>query len=357
MTTHRRIHAHARLAAALLAAAGATGLLAAPPDEAPARAPALASAPVTASAAAGTAGYDGTVQAVRQSVLAAQVPGAVVALPVKAGDAVKAGQVLVRLDARAARQGAEAGAAQVRAADASLEAAEREFARQKQLFERKYISQAALERAEAQFKAARAGAAAQLAQADAARTQADVHVIRAPYAGIVSEVAVVLGDMAMPGRPLVTLYDPAVLRVSAALPQAVAARLGADAPVAVDIPGSARPRLQPVRTQLLPAVDPATHTQELRLELPGGLQGVTPGMFARAWVPGADPAGQRLFVPDRAIVRRAELSAVYVIGPDGKALLRQVRTGRADGGLVEILSGVSAGERVALEPQAASALR
>jgi multidrug efflux pump subunit AcrA (membrane-fusion protein) len=162
--------------------------------------------------------------------------------------------------------------------------------------------------------------------------------------------------MAMPGRALVTLYDPLALRVSAPVPQSLAARAtGTPAPWA-EIPGAGNGRLAPVRVQLLPAVDPATHTQELRLDLPAGATGIAPGMFARVWLAGAGDAA-RLFVPSRAIVRRAELTAVYVIGDSGRPILRQVRLGRAEGDRVEVLSGLSVGDRVALDPQVAAAVR
>lgn len=349
----------AALAGAALAAASfwalAGGTVAA--DPAPAARSALATAEVGSTAGVGSAAYDGVVQAVRQTAIAAQVAGAVVAVQVKAGDTVQAGQVLLRLDARAAEQTAAAGAAQVRAARAAQDAATRDFARQKQLFEKNYISQAALDRAEAQFKSTQAEAAAQLASAGAARTQSDFYVIKAPYAGVVAEVSVVLGDMAMPGRPLLTVYDPAALRVSAAIPQTVAARLAKDALPQVELPGAAPGRIAPLKAQLLPAVDPATHTQELRLELPPALAAVTPGMFARAWLPVAAGGDARLHVPAQAVVRRAELTGVYVVGADGRPMLRQVRLGRSDGERVEVLSGVSAGERVALDPQAAARVR
>jgi len=317
---------------------------------------ALATAPVISSGGADTTGFDGVVQAVRQTAVAAQVPGAVVSLDVKAGDAVKAGQVLLRLDARAAEQTAAAGAAQVQAARASQEAATKDFERQKQLFQKNYISQAALDRAEAQYKAAQAEAAAQLAAAGAARTQSGFYVVKAPYDGVVSAVAVVLGDMAMPGRPLLTVYDPRSLRVSVAVPQMVAARLAPGQAMQVELPGAATGRIAPVKAQLLPTVDPATHTLELRLDLPAGQSGATPGMFARAWLPVAGSTDARLYVPARAVVRRAELTAVYVVGGDGRALLRQVRLGRVSGDAVEVLAGVSAGERVVLDPQAAARL-
>lgn len=319
--------------------------------------PPLATAPVTLGGAAETSGFDGVVQAVRQTAVAAQVAGAVVSLDVKAGDVVRPGQVLLRIDARAAEQTAAAGAAQVQAARAAQEAATRDFERQKQLFSKNYISQAALDSAEAQYKATQAQAAAQLASAGAARTQSGFYVVTAPYKGVVAEVSVVLGDMAMPGRALLTLYDPAALRVSAAVPQAVAARLAPGQAVQVDLPGAATARITPVKTQWMPTVDPATHTLELRLDLPAGLSGVTPGMFARAWLPVAGAPEARLYVPARAVVRRAELTALYVLGADGRAMLRQVRLGRGQGDTVEVLAGVSAGERVVLDPQAAARLR
>lgn len=318
--------------------------------------PPLRTVPASAGRAGAGTGYDGVVEAVRQTLVAAQVPGAVVALHVKAGDRVQAGQVLLRLDARAAEQTAAASAAQVRAARATQEAATREFDRQQQLFAKNYISRAALDRAEAQFKSAQAEAAAQLASAGAARTQSDFFVVRAPYAGVVADVAVVLGDMAMPGKPLLTVYDPAALRVKAAVPQTAALRLAGTPAPQVEIPGAGG-RIQPTRVQLLPTVDPATHTLELRLDLPSGLGNVAPGMFARAWLPVGASADARIYVPDQAVLRRAELTAVYVVGSDGRPLLRQVRLGRSEGDRVEILSGVEPGERVALEPQRAARLR
>lgn len=323
---------------------------------------------------AGRSSFDGVVEAVRQTTLAAQVPGAVLELAVKVGDRVQAGQLLLRIDARSADQGAAASDAQVQAARAALDVATREYSRQQKLREKQYISQGALDQAEAQFKATRAQVAAQVAQAGAARTQTGLHTVRAPYAGVVSEVPVQLGDMAMPGRALVTLYDPAALRVTAALPQSVAGTLGglqgaAGEALRIEFPGLAAAAQWPVpqRVQLLPTVDAATHTQQLRADLPAGLAGVAPGMFARVWLPvGSTGAGagsdagsaagqsQRVSVPLAAIVRRAEMTGLYVQGEGGKPLLRQVRLGRIDGDRVEVLTGVAAGEPVVVNPQAAT---
>lgn len=303
----------------------------------------------------GASHHEGVVEAVRQTLLTAQVAGAVQEISVQVGDAVRAGQVLLRLDARAADQAASAAAAQVRAAQAMEHEAARELARQRQLLEADYISQAAFDRAEARHKAARAEAAALRAAAEASRTQSDFFVLRAPYDGVVSALPVSLGDMALPGRPLLTLYDPSALRVSVRVPQALAAGAPAELVARLELAGLDTP-VTPRRVQWLPSVDPASHTVELRLELPTELRNVLPGTFARARLnlAGAD---ERLYIPREAVLRRAELNAVYVLDAQGNPRLRQVRLGPPQGDGVEVLSGLSAGERVALDPLAAGQLK
>lgn len=319
----------------------------------------LESVQVQASGGAQSEGFDGVVEAVRQTVIASQVAGAVVALDVKAGDAVKAGEVLLRIDARAADQNATASDAQVLAARAALEVATKEVERQRQLYQKQYISQAALERAEAQFKATSAQVTAQLAQAGAARTQSGFHVIKAPYSGVIAEVPAMLGDMAMPGRPLLTIYDPAALRVTAAVPQTAVTRYAGHEAVKIEMPGLTAERqwIAAKQVQVLPTIDAATHTAQIRASLPESVKGISPGMFARLWLPMPGRADSRLFVPAKAIVRRAEMTGLYVLDPKGRPVLRQVRLGRANEGQVEVLSGVASGERVALEPQAAARIR
>jgi membrane fusion protein, multidrug efflux system len=299
------------------------------------------------------------------------VPGSVVEVAVKAGASVQAGQVLVRIDARAADQSAVASDAQVQAARASLALATQEYERQRQLLQKNYISQAAFERAEAQFKATQAQVSVQLAQASIARTQSGFYIVKAPYAGVAAEVPVALGDMAMPGRPLVILYDPSALRVTATVPQTAIAEAATVRSMRIELPGLRPDRrwVTAARVQVLPAVDPGTHTVEVRMDLPHGVTGISPGMFARAWFASPQPPSgyelaegaaappARLFVPLEAVVRRAEMTGLYTVSPDGRPVLRQVRLGQRFEGNIEILSGVAAGERVALDPQAAARVR
>ncbi len=322
----------------------------------------LATAEVQRAGTAQGRAFDGVVEAVRQTVVAAQVPGAVTALAVKAGDSVKADQVLARIDARAADQNAAASEAQVKSAQAMLDVARKDYERQQQLFKKDYISQAALERAESQFKATQAQAAALLSQAGAARTQSGFYVVRAPYAGVVAEVPVAVGDMAMPGRALLTIYEPGALRVAAAVPQSALAGGGPGAEVKgakVEFPALPAERrwLDAPAVQVLPLVDASTHSATLRIALPASFPGVAPGSFARVWLEGTGDGAARLAIPASAVVRRAEMTGVYVVDAKGVPRLRQVRLGRAAGDRVEVLAGVAAGERVALDPQAAAQVR
>lgn len=312
--------------------------------------------------AADSISLDAVVEAVRQTTLSAQVPGVIVSMRVKAGDSVKAGQELLRIDARSARQNIVASDAQVEAAQSALNVATKDYERQRQLFQKQYISQSALDRAQAQWQAAQAQVKALQAQAGVAKTQSDFFAINAPYAGVISEVLVTLGDMAMPGRALVTMHDPSELRVTAAVPQSVIAGLSDTSVFEFELPGLASGMLRPTRVQVLPVVDAATHTAQVRLGLPSDIKGVAPGAFARIWLPlgparGAIAKGEHFYVPASAVVRRSEMTGLYVVNPEGLALLRQVRLGSTKGDLVEVLSGVSKGDKLVLNPQAAARVR
>ena len=304
---------------------------------------------------------DGQVESVRQTVIASQVSGQVVALTVKAGDAVKAGQLLARIDARAAVQNQAASAAQLAAARAQLTAADRSLERTRQLVAQKFLSASTLDRVEAEQRAAAETVKALQAQTAGAATQTGWHTLVAPFDAIVSSVTTELGDTAMPGKPLMHLQDPVALRVAVNVPAGVAARLDTSAGAEVEIPDAPEQARRPQvsRTTLVAAADPVSHTQLVRLDLPRGTAGLTPGLFARVRLPLAalrEPAAGagRVAVPLAAVVSRGDLRGVYVAGEGGSYLLRQVRLGRTHGDEIEVLSGLSEGERVALDPIAAA---
>lgn len=290
---------------------------------------------------------EGVVEAVRQSTLAAQIAGQIVELRVKVGDSVKAGQVLVRIDPRAAEQVVSGSQSQLAEAQAGLTNALRSYERNKQLFTQKFISKAALDQAELDYKAAQARVGALQANAGQASTARTFTTITAPYAGVVAATPIEVGDMATPGRALVTLFDPANMRVIATLSQSSLRDVKLQMPVQVEVPALKR-RLTAKQVTLVPVADSRTHTARLRLEL-GDAAGLLPGQFARAYF--ATGVARKLVIPESAVLRRSEVTAVYVQGAGAQAQLRQIRTGDGSGdGFIEVLSGLREGERIALDP-------
>lgn len=300
---------------------------------------------------------EGTVEAVRYSLIAPQVAGSITALPVKAGDVVKAGQLLARIDTRIANQQMVTNQAQVAAAQAQLSAARQEYERKRRLHEKQYISQAALERAESDYKTAEAQTKAQLAQTGVANVQSGLHVISAPYAGLVADVMVEQGDMAMPGKPLLTVYDPSLLRVVVNVPQSQVASIKANTSVNLNISSAAETERNLTGTQvvILPTTDAVSNMVKVRVTLPQGLTSIRPGMFARAMLPTTESARQaQIYVPSTSVIKRSELTAVYVVDGKGRPQLRQVRLGRMQGDTYEVFAGLQAGDKVAIDPVAAA---
>lgn len=303
---------------------------------------------------------DATVEAVRDAGVASQVPGRITALLVRAGDRVQAGQVLARIDPAVVQQQVAGSQAQLAQAQAQAVAARNEYRRAQQLVAKAYISQAALEQAQALARAADAQVQAMQAQVAAQAAQAGLHVLRAPFAGWVAQVGVSLGDVAHPGQALMQVYDPSALRVSAQVPESVASLLAHQGQVELQTNGTAL-SLPPLKVDVLPAVDPMSRTVTVRVALPSGTTGLQPGQSLKLSLPmqpGAGhahrPTSARLMVPARAVVLRSELQGVYVVDAHGNARLRQVRLGRPAGELVEVLAGLQSGERVALDPVAAA---
>lgn len=280
---------------------------------------------------------EAVVEAVRQATVAAQVAGRVIEVRADAGQRVKKGEVLMRIDTREAAEAAAGTQAQLIQAKANYE-------RTKNLHAQKFVSGAALDKAEADFKAAQAVAGASGATLSHG-------TVTAPMAGIVAQRQTELGEMAQPGRPLVTVYDPKGLRVVASIPQTKLAEVRKSGKAKLEFP-EAGLWIDAARVEILPTADAKSHTVTARLYLPDTVEGasdILPGMAARAhFVAGT---GRKLTVPLRSVIRRGEVTGVYVVGADNAPRLRQVRLGETLGnGELEVLAGLVAGDRVSLEP-------
>ena len=320
--------------------------------------------------------WDGVVEAVNQATVSAQTAGRVVALPFDVDDRVPAGAVIVRftdVEQQAARRQAQA---QVSATTAAVREADAEHARISSIYERRLVSRSQLDQATARRDAARAALEAARAALRSAEEQLAYTVVRAPYAGIVTRRFVEVGESVQPGQPLISGIGGGELRVSVLVPQsdveAIRAHLGAsillDAPLADGSGAFVDAAPAPVRIAasditVFPFADPRTHTFQVRLALPAEGATLRPGTTVKvAFVVGRET---RTTVPMTAVVRRAELSAVYVLGSlagpdgrDGKAAahtlrLRQVRLGQRHGDEIEVHAGLRAGERVVRDARAA----
>ena len=273
------------------------------------------------------------VEAVRQAIGGAQVAGRVLEVKADAGQTVRKGDVLMRIDAREAEEVA-------RAADAQYANAKLNYERSKSLKEQKFLSQAAVDKAKSDFDAASANRAA----AGASQSHA---TILSPINGIVARRHAELGDMATPGKPLFTIYDPGGLRVTASVPQYRLKEMRGVRTARVEFPELGK-WVDATAVNLLPTADASTHVSQVRVNLPP-VPEATPGMFARVhFVLGQ---AEKLTVPVSAIVRRGEVAAIYVQTPDNRLSLRQLRLGDAVGqGEMEVLAGIAAGDQVVTDP-------
>lgn len=276
---------------------------------------------------------DAVVEAIQQATVGAQVPGRVLEVKADAGQAVQKGDVLMRIDAREAAEAA-------RAAEAQFANARVNYERTKSLVAQKFMSASALDKAKADFDAAAANRAA----AGASQSHA---TILAPIAGVVARRHAELGDMAMPGTPLFTIYQPGALRVTASIPQYRLKEMRSVKSARVEFPELGK-WVEATAVQVLPTADAATHVSQVRVILPT-MPDATPGMFSRVhFVTGQ---AEKLTVPASAVLRRGEVAAVYVQAADGRLSLRQLRLGDAVGkGEIEVLAGLASGDQVVTEP-------
>lgn len=298
---------------------------------------------------------EGLVEATRQSTVSAQISGRVKEINFDVGSHVNKGQVILRIDEREAGQTLAGSNAQVLQAQANLQNAKATYERARQLFGQKFISQSALDKAQADYQVARAQAAASEAGAGQASLAYGYSTVIAPYSGVVSARLVEVGEMVMPGKPLMTGFDPAEMRVVVSIPQFKLQAIGLNPKVTVEVPSLDR-WIKAASATVQPIADSRTHSTQVRVYLPANEAGIYPGMFVRAHFEVGK--ANMLVIPASAILRRSEVVAVYIVDEKGGVKLRQVRLGdtTADGA-VEVLAGLNPGEQVALEPVKAGMAR
>ncbi len=291
---------------------------------------------------------DGSIEAVHQATVSAQTSGRVVEILYDVNDHVPANAVLIRLRSTEQRAGLAQADAALREATAREAEAQSRYARIRDMYERKVVARAQFEQAEAGRDAAVARLTAARAALDAAREGVAYTEVRAPYAGIVTARLVRVGETVAPGTPLMSGLSLEQLRVTVDIPQTLVEQVRQLRKAAVYVEGR---RIEAAGVTIFPEADAATNTFRTRVDLPAGAAGLYPGMFVKVGFVTGEV--RLLLVPASAIISRSEVHAVYVAGANGRVSLRQVRTGQVFGDHVEILAGLAAGEKVALDPVAA----
>jgi RND family efflux transporter MFP subunit len=302
----------------------------------------------------------GTVHARETTVVSAQVMGRIQQVLVREGDNVRAGQTLVVLDDAALRAQVEQAQAGVKAAQSAQVAAQTNAAlalstlnRYKQLESQKSVSAQEMdevsrrsEAAEANFEAVRAQADAARAQVSGARTMMSYTRLVAPFAGVITARMADPGTMAAPGVPLLQVDQAGALQLYATVDESAIAAIhkGMKTPVTIDGNSS---QIAGIVAEIVPAADPSSHSFLVKIDLPSSSL-LRAGMYGTAEF--ANGVRQAILIPRSAVVSRGSLSCVYVLDGQRIAQLRYLTLGAVQGDRFEVLSGVSAGEKLVDAP-------
>jgi multidrug efflux pump subunit AcrA (membrane-fusion protein) len=318
--------------------------------------------------------------------------GNIVAMKVREGDTVRAGQIIVEIDSREARiQTQKSGAGlvemkgaldeidrNIKAAESSQAAAEAKrrfatstFRRYQQLLARQSISPQEFDevRARNEMADAEADSAAGMLQSLKARrrqvlaridqAKADVagsqiyssfSRITAPITGVVVSRQADVGYMAAPGTPLLTIESGTDYRLEAAVQESQINKIHLRDQVQVRIDALGQQELAGTVVEIVPAADPASRTYVVKISigLPSGNQQVLrSGLYGRArFITGQM---QAMTIPQNAVVESGQLTSVFVVDQSGIARMRLVKTGKTYGDRIEVLSGLKEGEQIVVD--------
>ena len=288
----------------------------------------------------------GTVQPQFKTTVSARITANVVELPVTAGQHVRSGDQLVRLDDRDLRARRQQAQEALRRSEATRDLAQSDYTRDKALYEKQVIPKSEFDETTLRRKTSTADVAAFQQALHDAEFAFGYAVIRAPYDAIVVDKLSDVGDMATPGKPLLTLYESGKLWLESAVPeeQAGTLRIGKTYEIQLD---SLDKQMQGQLVEIVPSVDSSSRTITARIALPY-TQNVFPGLFGRMMIPVGEHA--RIMIPQGAVLRVGQLAMVDV-DVAGMLRRRSVQVGRTIGNQIEILSGLTAGEKVSLAPR------
>jgi len=263
------------------------------------------------------------------SVLSSKVMGRVSYLGVQDGDQVSSGKLLIRIDSGEI-------AAQAAQAQAAYNNAKLQYDRIKNLYDAKASTQMEMDQATLGLATAQAGLTA-------AKAMESYTVITAPISGQVVEKRINLGEMALPGQPLLKLEDSRNLRLEVTVREQDILHIqpGKDVKVLIDaMPGR---EFAAKVSQVVSASDVRTHSFIVKVDMPA-VKGLITGMYGKALF----RIGRReaIVVPRSAVVEMSGISGVYVVNAEGTAVFQMVQLGETQGNAVEVVSGLKKGDRI-----------
>jgi RND family efflux transporter MFP subunit len=310
---------------------------------------AVETATATATDAAELGRYSGTIQGTRRVPLSTKMMGTVTRLDVEEGDRVEAGQTLARIRSQNVEAKREQVRARLREARAALDNARINFERMKALREKDSATEKEFDDARTAYERAQARVEALESQLAEVEDMLAYATVESPIDGYVVEKRSEQGALAAPGRPLVVVETLDELKAVVQVPAESINEFAVGDSVTVEVGAAGDAVRRGVVSQINPAGSYASRQFQVQVRLPrraGGAAGeprtaIKSGMYAQ--VRHQTGSHATLTVPDEALVRRGQLTALYTVA-DGKALLRYVRTGERSDGRVEILSGLRPGE-------------
>lgn len=289
--------------------------------------------------------WPGTIASKTVAQVSPRITARILEIRVVAGAVVKEKEVLAVLDDRDLKARVDQAKSAVIGAEAQATESAADLERTRGLFEVGAASKRELEAAEAKAKTQEALAA----QARDALKETEVMqgeaMLRAPFDGVVAERLAEPGDLAVPGRAVITVHDPAHLRLEAQVPESCAAKAHVGLEVPAYIEALAR-ELKASVEEIAPIADPVSRTFMIKAALPPDA-GLRPGMFGRFRT--ACTKRHALLVPSTAVSRVGQLESVQVVA-EGAVRQRNIRTGKTFGSQIEVLSGLNEGERVVMPP-------
>ncbi|MDX1914863.1 MAG: efflux RND transporter periplasmic adaptor subunit [Methylophilus sp.] len=289
----------------------------------------------------------GEVKSRYESNIGFRIAGKIIKRDVDVGTQVKKGQVIASIDAIDANLSAQAAKADVQAAEASYALAKAELERQRQLYEKKFISKSALDMREAEFKTSTARLAQVKAQAAVSGNQSHYTHLIADRSGVISKISAEPGQVVEAGQTVAQIVDYAFVEVAVAVPESQMANIKVGDMVLVKLWANSEKTYQAKVREIAPAANSDTRAFDVRVSVLNPDSQLRIGMTAGVAFGGVSTT-KSLIVPSAALTRINGVNTVWVISPDGVATPRTVTSGAFTEDGIEVTSGLQAGEVVAV---------